>query len=202
MRKRGRKGALAAMRDAALLKTVYAFGLRRREAVFLDMVDLRANPKVRQYGRVGALFVRYGKASRGGPPKRRTVLTVPEMDWVVEVIDAYADEVRPLFSPGRHPALWVTERRGRMSLRSANDAFETARSAAGLPDELNLHSLRHYYITHLIEFDYPERFVQDQVGHLYGSTMAIYAHVSDEYRNRLVREALANRDVELWEAPA
>ena len=31
IRSRGRKGALAAQRDAALLKTFYAFGLRRRE---------------------------------------------------------------------------------------------------------------------------------------------------------------------------
>jgi integrase/recombinase XerD len=33
------------------------------------------------------------------------VLTVPAMDWVVEVIDAYLDEVRPLFAPGKHPAV-------------------------------------------------------------------------------------------------
>lgn len=32
IRSRGRKGALAAQRDAALLKVIYAFGLRRREA--------------------------------------------------------------------------------------------------------------------------------------------------------------------------
>ncbi len=172
IRKRRRKGAAAAMRDAALLKTVYAFGLRRREAVGLDVVDLRVNPKVREYGRVGAVFVRHGKASRGSPPKRRTVLTVPEMDWMIGVLDQYLDEVRPLFSPGSHPALWVTERRGRMSLRAANDAFETARAAAGLSEELDLHSLRHSYITHLAEFDYPERFVQDQAGHAYGSTTA------------------------------
>lgn len=36
-----------------------------------------------------------------------------------------------------------------------------------------------------MEFDYPERFVQDQVGHAYASTTAIYTGVSDEYRNRL-----------------
>ena len=29
-------------------------------------------------------------------------------------------------------------------------------------------------MTHLVEFDYPERFVQDQVGHVYASTTAIY----------------------------
>ena len=44
IRSRGRKGALAAQRDAALLKTIYAFGLRRREAWGLDLPDLRRNP--------------------------------------------------------------------------------------------------------------------------------------------------------------
>jgi integrase/recombinase XerD len=111
------------------------------------------------------VFVRHGKSSKGGPPKRRTVLTVPELDWVVEVLDQYVTEVRRLLSPGAHPALWVTERRGRLSRRAANEAFESARAAAGLPGELDLHSLRHSYVTHLVEFDYPERFVQDQVGH-------------------------------------
>jgi hypothetical protein len=54
------------MRDVAFLKV--AFGLRRREAVYLDVVDLRVNPKVREYGRIGAVFVRYGKASRSSRP--------------------------------------------------------------------------------------------------------------------------------------
>lgn len=80
IRSRGRKGALAAMRDAALLKVIYAYGLRRREAASLDLTDLRHNPRLPQFGRFGALFVRFGKASAGTPPKRRTVLTVPEMD--------------------------------------------------------------------------------------------------------------------------
>lgn len=114
IRSRKRKGALAAQRDAVLLKTIYAFGLRRREAWGLDLADLRFNPKVRRFGRCGAMFVRWGKSSKGSPPKRRTVLLVPEMDWVVPVIDQWIDEVRPLFSPGAHPALWVTERRGRL----------------------------------------------------------------------------------------
>jgi len=199
IRLRGRKGALAAMRDAAFLKVAYGFGLRRQESIRLDLSDLRANPKARRYGRAGGLFVRYGKASKGGPPRRRTVLTVPEFDWVVEVLEHYLAEVRPALAPGSHPAVWVTERRGRMSLRSANEAFVNARVAAGLPDELDLHSLRHSYITHLVEFDYPERFVQDQVGHTYASTTAIYTHVSDDYRNRLVQRALASRGIDLLE---
>lgn len=127
------------------------------------------------------------------------MLTVPEMDWVVESLDHYLDRVRPLFGAAAHPAVWLTERCGRISVRAANEAFSDVRDAAGLPQELDLHSLRHSYITHLIEFGYPERFVQDQVGHSYASTTALYTHVSDEYRNRLVRRALTNRDLGLWE---
>jgi site-specific recombinase XerD len=200
IRSRGRKGALAALRDATLLKVIYAFGLRRREAWGLDLSDLRHSPAAQQFGRVGALFVRYGKSSRGAPPKRRTVLTVPEMDWVVPVVEYWLDEVRPRFSPGNHPAMWVTERRGRLSPRKLNDAFDVARQTAGLPDTLDLHCLRHSYVTHLIEFDYPQRFVQDQVGHEYASTTAIYTGVSDEYRNRLLRRSISRRNAGLWES--
>lgn len=80
-----------------------------------------------------------------------------------------------------------------------NEAFEGAREAAGLPKELDLHCLRHSYVTHLIEFDYPERFVQDQVGHEYASTTALYTGVSDEYRNRLLKRSL-DRHAEMWGA--
>lgn len=57
---------------------------------------------------------------------------------------------------------------------------------------------RRAYITHLVEFDYPERFVSEQAGHRYASTTAIYTGVSDDYRNRLVRRSLQARP-ELWE---
>lgn len=199
-RSRGRKGALTAMRDSALLKAFYAYGLRRQEMCGLDLVDLRHNPELSRLGPFGALFVRFGKASNGSPPKRRTVFTVPEFDWVTDVLDHYLAEIRPRFDVGQHPAIWVTERRGRLSKRSANEAFEAARRAAGLPDDLELHSLRHSMITHLVEFGYPERFVQDQAGHRVAATTAIYTGVSDEYRNRLLKSKLTARHAGLWEA--
>jgi site-specific recombinase XerD len=167
--------------------------------VGLDLADLRRNPKLPGFGRYGAVFVRYGKSSNGSPPKRRTVFTVPEMDWLPGVLDQYVTEVRPRFGAGEHPALWVTERCGRLSRRGANDAFEAARDAAGLPAELDLHSLRHAMITHVVEFGYPERFAQDQAGHVVASTTAIYTGVSDEYRNRLLKTTLTGRYPGLWE---
>ena len=198
IRTRRRKGALAAMRDAVMLKVVYAYGLRRREAAMLDVVDFRRNARAAKYGTFGSVQVRYGKASRGSPPKRRTVLTVPEMDWVVPLLGQWSDEWRPLLEPGAHPALWMTERRGRVSVRHLNDAFTAARDRAGLPAELDLHALRHSYVTHLLEFGYPELFVQQQVGHSHASTTGLYTSVSDEFRNRLVERSL-ERFGDLWE---
>lgn len=189
----GRKGALCALRDAAILKTIYAYGLRRGEASRLDLVDLRRNPRAPRFGTCGSLMVRYGKAQTGSPPKRRTVLTVPEMDWIVDVLDHYLAEVRPRFQPGSHPALWITERVGRLSPRSINEAFVAAREDAGLDPALDLHCLRHSYVTHLTEFFYPARFTQEQVGHQSAATTEVYTGVSNEFRNKLLESALRDR---------
>ncbi|MGI5445752.1 tyrosine-type recombinase/integrase [Streptomyces sp. CA-243310] len=193
IRGQGRKGGLTALRDAAVIKTIYAFGTRRTESSKLDLVDLRRNPKAPRFAGFGSMMVRFGKSSKGAPPKRRTVLTVPEMDWVVDLLREWVTEIRPQFSPGRHPAFWVTERAGRLSPRSINEAFVQAREDAGLDDDLDLHCLRHSYITHLTEFGYPARFVQEQVGHSHASTTAIYMGVSNEYRNQLLETSMRNR---------
>jgi site-specific recombinase XerD len=197
IRGRGRKGALAALRDSVTLKTVYAYGLRRREAVMLDVADFRPNPRAARYGTFGCVQVRYGKAIRGSPPRRRTVLTVPEFDWVTDVLAQWLADIRPLLSPGQHPAMWVTERRGRISVRYLNNVFARISSDAGLPETADLHSLRHSYVTHLLEFGYPPLMIQQQVGHTWGSTTALYTSVSDEFRNRLLEQALHDHP-ELW----
>ena len=130
---RRRKGVLAALRDAALLKTIYAFGLRRREAAMLDVADLRRNPRMPGYGMFGSVHVRYGKAVKGSPPRRRMVLTVPEMDWVVGLLTEWVEQLRPALGPGGSAALWVTERRSRISGRRIDEVFGEARERAGLP---------------------------------------------------------------------
>jgi integrase/recombinase XerD len=55
------------------------------------------------------------------------------------------------------------------------------------------------YGGNLIEFGYPEPFAQDQAGHSYASTTAIYTGVSDEFRNRLLVAALRERHARAWE---
>ena len=187
----GRKGALAAIRDAQLLKTTYAYGLRRKEVLGLDVGDLRVNAKTPQWGSFGSIHVRHGKASRGSLPKRRTVLSLPEFGWAIEGMQNYVAQARDLFKPGASRALWPTERGTRVGERYLDRRFASLREEAGLPLELTLHCLRHSYITHLVEFGYAERFIQDQVGHAYASTTAIYTSVSDDYRSVVLADAIS-----------
>ena len=142
----GRKGWLAAYRDAVAFKVIYAWGLRRREAAMLETVDWSANPAAGEFGRYGAVSVRYGKALKGGPPRRRTVLTT--MGWAAEAVAEWAEDIRPLYgSAGR--ALWPTERRERVSPDALSDRFAAYRDELGLDANLGPHCLRHSYASHL-----------------------------------------------------
>lgn len=185
-----KKGALGALRDAQLLKTVYAFGLRRTEAAKLEVADLHYNAHMREWGQYAALHVRWAKAGKGGGPRRRTVLLVPEFDWWVPGMRQWVEEARSKFAPGELSALWVTERRTQVSPGYLDRRFSETRDEAGLSDDLTLHSLRHSYVTHLLEFGYSERFVQEQVGHMHASTTSIYASVSSDFKNRVLANAL------------
>jgi site-specific recombinase XerD len=71
-----------------------------------------------------------------------------------------------------------------------NAAFSRSARAAGLPKGLTLHCLRHSYVTHLIEDGFDALFVQQQAGHEYASTLAIYTSVSSDYKTRTLRAAL------------
>jgi site-specific recombinase XerD len=187
-RRLGRKGWLAAFRDATIFKTAYAWGLRRREVARLDLTDFTRNAHAPEFGSYGVLAVRWGKASKGSPPRRRNVLTV--MEWAVETMTQYVDEVRPLYSATQHPALWLTERGGRVSSEYLNLRFAGWRAELGLPDHLGPHCLRHSYVTHLIEDGFDPFFVQQQVGHVWGSTTALYTGVSSDFKNNALRSAL------------
>lgn len=110
--------------------------------------------------------------------------------WAVEVIEQYVEEIRPLFGCADHPALWVTERGGRIAVRSVDDRFAEYRDELGLPRELVAHCLRHSYITHLHEDRFDPLFIKEQVGHRFISTTALYTAVSSDYKNRMLAEAI------------
>jgi site-specific recombinase XerD len=195
----GRKGWLTLFRDATLFKVVYGYGLRRREAAMLDLHDFTANPDAPGFGSFGVCNVRWGKASRGSAPRRRAVLTV--FDWTAPVLAEYVTEVLPRFAVAgtvraaggrweREAMLWPTERQARIRLGHLDDRFAQFRDELGMDPALHPHCLRHSYVTHLIEDGYDPLFVQQQVGHRWGSTTALYTGVSGDYRNNVLRQVL------------
>jgi integrase/recombinase XerC len=182
------RGSLQAWRDQALFKVKFAWGLRRAEVAMLDVCDFRPAAKLPEFGAYGAVHVRYGKAKRGGAPRRRTVLTV--FGWAVEVIEQYLIEIRPSFGCPEHPAVFLTERGTRIAVEYVNSRFAEIRDEAGLPSELTPHCLRHSYVTYLAEQGWASKFIQEQVGHSHAATTAIYMSVSDDFKDRLVRAAI------------
>ena len=161
----------------------------------LEVGDFGPNPHVPAYGGFGAVQVRWAKGTTGSGPRRRTVLTVPEFDWVVGLLQFWT-------GPGgraRFPtadtsgALWPSERGGRLRLGSLGDAFAGLREEVGLPKELGLHCLRHSYVTHLIEAGYDPAFVQTQVGHAHASTTGLYTSVSSDFKQKTIQQMIAAR---------
>ena len=184
----GRKGAVTAFRDATLLKVAYAWGLRAQEAVKLDITDFYRNPHAPQFGRFGMLQVRFGKGSRGGGPRRRSVVTV--RPWVVPALEQYIESVWPLMRAAGSNALWLSERGTQLRTRELQECFARYRDALGFDRTLTPHALRHSYVTHLVEEGVDPTFVQQQVGHTHQSTTAIYTAVSGDFANTMMRQAL------------
>lgn len=75
-------------------------------------------------------------------------------------------------------------------MEGVNARFAAYRDALGLDPGLGPHCLRHSYVTHLLEDGFDHLFVQQQAGHAWGSTTAIYTSVGADYKNAALRRAL------------
>jgi integrase/recombinase XerC len=114
---------------------------------------------------------RFDVRVRGQPPRRRNVASV--MGWAVDAVTDYVEQIRPRFGLVDHPALWVTERGGRIKPAEINARFVIYRDALGLSRELSPHSMRHFSVSHLTEDGIDRRFLQEQVGHRCDTSTAI-----------------------------
>lgn len=74
----------------------------------LDLPDFGRNPHAPEFGGRGVGHVRYGKAKKGSPHRRRSVLTV--WPWTVEILAEWTEEIRPRLARDGNPALWPSER--------------------------------------------------------------------------------------------
>ncbi|TFC65965.1 site-specific integrase [Cryobacterium sp. TMT2-4] len=184
----GRKGAIAAYRDAIAFKTAYAWGLRANEVTHLQLVDFSRNPHSPQFGDFGVLHVRYGKAQKGYAPKRRSVLTV--FEWSPEAVHRWIRTGLPHLA-AQPTDLFPTSQGLVVPKSNLRRRFRAYVNELGFPAGLDMHSLRRSYVTHLFEFyGFEHTFVQQQVGHLHSSTTSIYTAVSSDYQTRALNRVL------------
>jgi integrase/recombinase XerD len=181
-----RKGWLPAYRDATMFKVAYSYGLRFNELRHLQTVDFSRNAHAREFGRHGVVQVRYGKAKKGSPPKRRGVLTV--FTWTPEVITDWLAHGQAGMGAGLD--LFPSERGTLVAENTLLRRFRRYCRDLELPEGLDLHSLRRSYATHLIEDGWDAKFVQDQMGHDHASTTSLYTCVSSDYRVSTLRRVL------------
>lgn len=135
-----RKGWLPAYRDAVMFKLAYSYGLRFNELRHLQTVDFARNPHAREFGRYGLVHVRYGKAKKGSPPKRRSVLTV--FDWTSEVIGDWLAYGQPHMDNGLD--LFPSERGVVVAENTLLRRFRRYCNDLELSAGLDLHSLRRF----------------------------------------------------------
>ena len=156
-------------RERALLELLYAAGLRISEALGLDLEDLSFD---------GGFVRVIGKGN-----KERLV---PVGDIALGVLSEWIDGPRVQLltlghvAPLRGGPLFVGDRGGRWARQQAWGAVKRAAAAAGLPDRVSPHTLRHSFATHLLEGGADLRIVQELLGHASISTTQLYTHVTGE----------------------
>jgi integrase/recombinase XerD len=155
---------VVALRDRALLETLYGAGLRISELVGLDVDDVDI-----EEGSVRAV----GKGS-----KERVV---PLGRYGVRALDRYLVRARPMLAAtGSGPALFLNQRGGRLTRQGCTNIIKAAARRAGLRKRVTPHVLRHSFATHLLEGGADVRVVQELLGHASLSTTQIYTLVTKD----------------------
>ncbi len=161
------------LRDRAILEVLYGCGCRVSELCGLDTPDL---------DRHEATLLLRGKG--------RKQRLVPVGEPALEALARWLAAGRPRLT-GKRPtgALFLNARGGRLSRVSVWTLLKRAGAAAGLPDGISPHTLRHSYATHLLEGGADLRVVQELLGHQDIGTTEIYTHVDRGWLAAAWREA-------------
>lgn len=154
----------AALRDRALLETMYACGLRASEAIALELSDLDLE--------VGILRAR-GKGS-----KERLV---PIGRKAIETLGVYLERGRPRLVGIRDEShVFVNLRGSRLSRQGLYKIVQGHARTAGLDQRMSPHTLRHTFATHLLDGGCDLRSLQEMLGHADIGTTQIYTHLSSD----------------------
>ncbi len=155
----------AAVRDRALLESLYSTGMRvaECEGLDLDALDL-------EQGSVHLL----GK----GRKERLAFLGRQARNAFQEYLPQRSQLLTRRRRAGEQAVFVNARNGGRLTGRSIARLVKQHATAAGLPADTSPHTLRHSFATHLLDHGADLRVVQEMLGHESLSTTQIYTHVS------------------------
>lgn len=152
------------LRDRALLEVLYGAGLRRGEALALDLGDLDHHER--------ELWIRQGKGGKG-----RVLPLIPSA-W--RQLMSYLERGRPALTSA-HPdsgrAVFLSSRGRRVSESSILKLLRTHAATARIPKRLTPHTLRRSFATELHKRGASLRVIQELLGHASLDTTMLYLRV-------------------------
>ena len=154
------------LRDKAMLTIFYSCGLRRNEAIHLDVKDVFFDKE--------RIYVRKGKNY-----KERFV---PLNKYNLRILEDYIYEGRPDFKNHTiSEALFISiqgRRLDGMSFANRLKAIVTANeNNAIIEKQITLHTLRHSIATHLLQREVPLESIKHFLGHSSLESTQIYTHL-------------------------
>jgi len=151
----------ASIKEKAVLHLLYSCGLRRSEAVALDLNDY--------YTQLNLVVVREGKGR-----KRRVV---PVTEKVKQELSEYQRTVYRIYQADKVEPFMVNQRGTRMLGDTIDRILGKIVEKAGILQKVTPHVLRHSIATHLLDNGCNLEFVRDFLGHKYIDTTQIYTHI-------------------------
>ena len=152
-------------RDRAMLEMLYGSGLRVSELVALraEQIDWEE------------MFLRI--TGKGGKTRY-----VPLGRVAADALRRYLGEGRPKLcrAARRAAALFLSNRGTQLTRERIRQIIKTRAAAAGLPENVYPHIMRHSFATHLLENGADLRVIQDMLGHSDLATTQIYTHVEQK----------------------
>lgn len=158
-----------AQRDQAMLTLLYGCGLRRNEAVHLDISDIQADKKY--------IYVRKGKNY-----KERIV---PINQTGLTYIQNYLYESRPRFLRNeKEEAFFISQRgkriNGQTMLLRLKLLIQRVDNTELQSKEIGLHTLRHSIATHLLQNGMKLEAIAKFLGHSSLESTQIYTHLVEQ----------------------
>ncbi|WP_411032417.1 tyrosine-type recombinase/integrase [Spongiimicrobium sp. 3-5] len=157
------------LRDRAMLVVLYSCGLRRNEAVHLNLGDVL-------FGRNRIL----ARRTKNGRERH-----VPLNDHNMEILEEYIYDGRPIFyKADQTEALFVNQQGGRMGGQSFKLRLRAIIKATGNPElmerRITPHKMRHSIATHLLENGVAIETVSRFLGHSSLESTQVYTHLIKE----------------------